>query len=408
MLLVLPASAQQKPFTQAQVSSMVQNGFGDESGVRLIEQRGIDFAPAEDFLQSLKAAGASESFLRALRAATSPVSGGSKKPMGQVEVVALLTGQTISHRVAQLVQRRGVDFKPTDEYLQEVRQAGGEDELVIALKNARVTKPKHVDPGLQARQAEACHHAARGAGLMRQQRYADAAEEDRAAIQLAPQASDLHLSLAWALAANNDLNSAIDECREAVRLNLNNDVAHLLLGHALASGGDAEGEIAEYRAALRANPDNTLAHVYLGLALGRRQDWEGAIVQYRGALRVDANDPTVHPNFGPEPARKDDQAGVIADSRRALRLNPNPENAHLNLGLALGMDGDWDGAIAEERAVISTNPNNALAHYLLGLAFEAKTNPQDAVQEYRVACALDPNNRDFREAYERLRGQQNR
>jgi predicted NAD-dependent protein-ADP-ribosyltransferase YbiA (DUF1768 family) len=38
----------------------------------LIEQRGIDFAPAEDFLQNLKAAGADEAFLEALRAAKPP------------------------------------------------------------------------------------------------------------------------------------------------------------------------------------------------------------------------------------------------------------------------------------------------------------------------------------------------
>ena len=41
-----------KPFTQEQVSSMVRDGFGDESGAKLIELRGIDFAPAEDFMQS--------------------------------------------------------------------------------------------------------------------------------------------------------------------------------------------------------------------------------------------------------------------------------------------------------------------------------------------------------------------
>jgi hypothetical protein len=29
---------------------MVRDGFGDESGAKLIEQRGIDFAPSEDFL----------------------------------------------------------------------------------------------------------------------------------------------------------------------------------------------------------------------------------------------------------------------------------------------------------------------------------------------------------------------
>ena len=69
LVVALPAVAQQKPFTQEQVSKMVQAGLGDDSGSRLIEQRGIDFAPAEDFIQTLKAAGASEAFINALRAA---------------------------------------------------------------------------------------------------------------------------------------------------------------------------------------------------------------------------------------------------------------------------------------------------------------------------------------------------
>jgi hypothetical protein len=66
------AATSGKPFTQEQVSNMVRDGFGDESGAKLIEQRGIDFAPSEDFYQPLKAAGASEAFLKALRAAKPP------------------------------------------------------------------------------------------------------------------------------------------------------------------------------------------------------------------------------------------------------------------------------------------------------------------------------------------------
>ncbi len=72
VIVPLPPQAQQKPFTQEQVSNMVRDGFGDESGAKLIEQRGIDFAPSEDFYQTLKAAGASEAFLNALRAAKPP------------------------------------------------------------------------------------------------------------------------------------------------------------------------------------------------------------------------------------------------------------------------------------------------------------------------------------------------
>ena len=110
-VFALSAWAQQKPFTQAQVSKMVRDGFGDDSGAKLIEQRGIDFAPSDDFIQTLKAAGASEAFLNALRAAKPPEPASAKRPINQVQVFALLASQVPSHRVTMLVQERGIDFE---------------------------------------------------------------------------------------------------------------------------------------------------------------------------------------------------------------------------------------------------------------------------------------------------------
>ena len=65
-----------------------------------------------------------------------------KKPLNQAQVFALLAGGVQSHRVAILVQERGIDFEPTADYLQMVRQTGGEDELVSALKSAKVAPSK--------------------------------------------------------------------------------------------------------------------------------------------------------------------------------------------------------------------------------------------------------------------------
>src|SRR5271157_6422357 len=104
MILTLPMRAQQRPFTREQVSNMVRAGLGDDSGAKLIEQRGIDFAPSEDFYQSLKGAGATEAFLNALRAAKPPEPASAKKPLNQVQVITLLAGQVPNHRVATLVQ----------------------------------------------------------------------------------------------------------------------------------------------------------------------------------------------------------------------------------------------------------------------------------------------------------------
>src|SRR5208282_4756945 len=86
LVLAAPAGAQQKPFTQAQVQGMVHDGIGEETGAKLITQRGIDFEPTEDFLQSLKTAGANPAFLQALRTAKRPQApgGGATKPLTQI------------------------------------------------------------------------------------------------------------------------------------------------------------------------------------------------------------------------------------------------------------------------------------------------------------------------------------
>ena len=187
LVFALSAWAQQKPFTRDQVQGLVRDGLGDESGAKLIEQRGIDFAPVEDFLQSLKAAGASEVFLNALRTAKPPGPASTKKPLNQVQVFALLAGQVTSPRVAMLVKERGIDFEPNQDYLADVRLAGGEDELISALKSAKVTKPVTVDPAAQARQTEVRQHLARAAEFYRGKRFADAEAEIRAAVRLAPE-----------------------------------------------------------------------------------------------------------------------------------------------------------------------------------------------------------------------------
>ena len=275
LVFALSAWAQQKPFTQEQVVSMVRDGFGDELGAKLIEQRGIEFAPSEDFIQTLKAAGASEAFLNALRAAVAPglspagnvaptlrsahadlkVSvttatsepASAKKPLNQVQVFALLVGQVPSHRVSMLVQERGIDFEPTEDYLQEVRLAGGEDELISALKSAKVTKPSTVDPAVEARKAQVQQHVARGAELKHQKRYADAEQEYRAALLVDSQNADLYVSLSYVLALQEKWDDTAAAAREALRFDPKNDLAHANLGLALGHKGDDNGAITEFR-----------------------------------------------------------------------------------------------------------------------------------------------------------------
>ena len=399
---VLPIWAQQKPFTQAQVSSMVRAGLGDDSGAKLIGQRGIDFAPTEDFLQSLKAAGASEAFLNALRAAKPPEPAAANKPLRQVQILALLAGGVPSHRVAMLVEDRGINFDVQDDYLQEVRLGGGDDELIGALKAAKVTKPVTVDPAAEARQAEVRQHAARGAEHFQREQYPDAEAEYRAAVRLDPQNADLHVALARSLNGQRKSDEAIAEAREALRLNPGSDLGHYSLGNSFRDKGDVDGAIAEYHESLRLNPNNDLVHGNLGIALSSKDDWDGDIAEQREALRLNPKSSFAHINLGVAFAHKGDVDTAIGEYREALRLNPNNSIAHYNLGNELRTKGDVNGEIGEYREALRLNPNYTNAHNNLGVALEQKGDYQGALEEYRAATTLDPKDSTYKQNYERM------
>jgi tetratricopeptide (TPR) repeat protein len=391
MILPLRVRAQQKPFTQEQVSNMVRAGLGDESGAKLIEQRGIDFNPTKVFMQNLKSEGASDIFLKAIHAAKSHEDTSAKKPISQIQIFALLAGQVPSHRVAVLVGERDIDFEPQDDYFQEVRLGGGDDELIDALKSAKVVKASIVDPAEQARQLEVRKHMARGAEYGGKGQYAQAEQEYRGALLLDSQNADLLVSLATALYQQKKYDDSAAACREALRLNPDHDLGHMVLGAALGGKSDWDDELTEEREALRLNPNDDAAHVNLGKALTGRGDLDGGIAEYREALRLNPRDETAHNDLAISLASKGDTDGAISEYREALRLNPNYMEAHVNLGTALGNKGDWDGEIAEQQAALRLNPGVAEAHYNLGAALASKGDIDSAIPEYREAARLNPN-----------------
>lgn len=58
------------------------------------------------------------------------------KALGKAEIISLLQGAVPSSRVAGIVKDRGVKFTPTAEDLNDIRAAGGDDELIQAIQQA--------------------------------------------------------------------------------------------------------------------------------------------------------------------------------------------------------------------------------------------------------------------------------
>ena len=325
LALAQPMHAQEQPFTQADITAMVRSGSGNDSGAKLIGQRGVDFIPTQPYLQSLKDAGASDSFLVALRVGKTPVAS-ADPPLNQVQILALLAGGVPIPRIAALVTGRGIDFEVKNDFLSQVLKGGGDDEINDALKSAKVTKPvTPADAAAAARQVEVRQHMALGAELANQGRLPPAEQEYRAALRVDPDNADVSASLGYVLIRQQRWIDAESALRSAVRLDPKNDMAHNNLGVALGSTRDFDGAIAEFRESLRLNPNFADAHANLGTALGIKGDVDGATAEYR----------------------------------EALRLNPNYAAAHFNLGLALERKGNLREALEEYGAASKLNPNDA-------------------------------------------------
>jgi tetratricopeptide (TPR) repeat protein len=320
--LPLFARPQQGPLTKDQVINMVKNRFGDKTGARSIEQRGIDFDPTPDFLESLKDVGASDVFIQALQRAKHG-STSAKKPLGQVQGLALLGGQVASHRVAILVEDRGIDFDPKEDFIADVARAGGDEELQNALRAAKVVKAAGVSAEATAQEAEVRQHVSRSIEFSQKGQFPDAEREIRAALRLWPNNSTLLVDLASVLQYEEKWDESIEVLREALRVDPNSEVAHMSMGVALGSKQDADGAIAEFRIALRLQPNDDNAHYDLGVALMNKRDADGSIAEYREAIRLNPKNAAAHYALGKRLRfdKRDDQ-GAFEEFRQAYTLEP--------------------------------------------------------------------------------------
>ena len=110
----------------------------------------------------------------------------AKKPLDQVQVLALLAGGVANQRVAMLVEEPGITFDPNDRYLNSLKAAGAEEVLLKALLAARRLKPPGGRLAAGGRSDPIQQHLARGAELARQKSRAAAEEEYRAARKPSP------------------------------------------------------------------------------------------------------------------------------------------------------------------------------------------------------------------------------
>ncbi len=120
----------QYPLDKDLVRELVTAGINSVALAKAVMERGIDFQPVAEYLQGLQAAGALEALLKALREAV-------PRPLGKDQLLGLLASGVANERVSSLVKHRGINFKPSEEYLEALRIAGANEALTQAVRGAK-------------------------------------------------------------------------------------------------------------------------------------------------------------------------------------------------------------------------------------------------------------------------------
>ena len=117
------------PLTKKQVMSLVRFGMDSRDLAIRIREHGIDFEPSDDYVEALRKAGAQEAVIQALREV-------KPRPLSAEQVGKLVAGGVAPERAAMLVKQHGIDFVADEQYLQTLRLAGADDALIAAVREA--------------------------------------------------------------------------------------------------------------------------------------------------------------------------------------------------------------------------------------------------------------------------------
>jgi tetratricopeptide (TPR) repeat protein len=228
-------------------------------------------------------------FVAAISLAQAPPS--SHKPLSEDEILELVRNYVPSQHLADLVQQYGINFTPGEDYFKSIREAGGEEVLIQALRAAKPQRPLSTAALPEASGDQLKQHLARAAELRKQKDYPQAEKEYRAALQLAPDRADIHFYLGYVLLEQKKWEEAITENTEALRLRPDIAVAHNNLGFALYHEGNLEEAKAQYREALALKPNYPNAHHGLGRVLEKTGDLSAAAQEFHAACELVPADP---------------------------------------------------------------------------------------------------------------------
>jgi len=352
------AQGHPKPLQSGELLALVAGQSLSENVVFEIRSDGLAFVPDQTYTNQLKAAGANDAILAALKQAKIAPNAVELKKADEDRLQSLVNA-------AQFMQQKKYD------------QAAGE-----------------LNSGLKALFLSNESGFVMGEILRFEERWPEAVDVYSQVLRQDPDFPEIHTKLSFALTVAGQPEEGLREAKAALARTPDNPEAHRYAGMALSDLRKFDAAREEFQRALELKPDYAQADFTLAVLADRQGNSDLAIAEYKKFIALSPDDWTGPYNLGAVYQNRGDNASAIREYREAKRIAPERLEPHVNLAAALKSAKQYPESAAEYEELAKLFPDSEFCHQCYGEALYSTWRFDEARKQFNIAIQMDPGDPD--------------
>jgi tetratricopeptide (TPR) repeat protein/TolB-like protein len=244
-------------------------------------------------------------------------------------------------------------------------------------------------------------HVAMGSAYLGAGRLAEAVEEMKRAVELAPNSDEVYRLLAAACLRSGQKNEAIEAYQKAIQIAPYYWRNYNALGNAYYEFGDYDKALTAYKRVIELAPEISFGYENVGSVYFSQGKFNEAKTYAEKALTITAN-PDLYDNIGEAYFYMNRYAESVPMFEKAVAMNPSSEENTGNLANAYRWNrqrekslATYDKAIALAYKELQVNPRNASVMGHLAGYYAEKGDRAQSIEWISRARSIDPNGVDL-------------
>jgi tetratricopeptide (TPR) repeat protein len=250
--------------------------------------------------------------------------------------------------------------------LGHTQEKSNPEDALAAFEKAAALQPKEAEP-----------HYAAGMLLEQENKFAEAEQEYKRALERDPESNDAVMGLANVYMRGRRFPEAEDYLRKLLARNMNSAAVEIQLGRVLAAEGKNDDAIAALRTGIKLAPGDEVALMDLAELYTAAGKNDLAEADYRGLVGAHPNDAELHRRLGQALLREKKTRDAEQEFAAAVKLKPD-------LGDAAGENQEYELAIQALDVRGKLLPENPVTYFLRASAYDHLRKFKPAAVNYHL------------------------